>query len=135
MYIYIQCTFNINRLPQDFFDNIDKWREKRQVLIESSNYLMETVEEPVAAEIKEQVLVITRRWQDVLDEYENRIRRETVDRSRRDYRDGVEHMTKWLDNVEGILKEQPECDHQQVKELLQLLDVSIQSIGLCTARL
>ena len=57
-YIYIYFV-------QDTLDDLPKWEKKYQILTESSKFLVEQVKEPVAAEIKEQVLFTTKRWQDV----------------------------------------------------------------------
>ena len=43
---------------QDFFEKLETWEEKLRVLKEASNFLVEVVEEPIAAQIKEQVLFI-----------------------------------------------------------------------------
>ncbi len=60
--VLILCPF------QDLFDNLEKWQDKHTVLNESGNFLIEVVEEPIANEIKQQLLLINRRWKDVSDQ-------------------------------------------------------------------
>ncbi len=47
---------------------MDKWQEKHRVLNESCNFLIEVVQEPIANELKQQLLLINRRWKDVCDQ-------------------------------------------------------------------
>ncbi len=64
-------TLDIEMIPclfQDLFDNLEKWQDKHTVLNESGNFLIEVVEEPIANEIKQQLLLINRRWKDVSDQ-------------------------------------------------------------------
>ena len=53
---------------QDLFDNMDKWEEKHKVLNDSCNFLIEVVREPIANELKQQLLLINRRWKDLSDQ-------------------------------------------------------------------
>ena len=53
---------------QDLFDNMDKWQEKHAILNESCNFLIEVVREPIANELKQQLLLINRRWKDLSDQ-------------------------------------------------------------------
>ena len=74
---------------QDMFDNMDKWAEKNQVMNDSGNFLIEVVTEPVAVEIKEQVLMLNRRWDDVGSEAKRFVAQETAEKGRRDYQNMV----------------------------------------------
>ncbi len=46
---------------------MDKWQEKHRVLNESCNFLIEVVQEPIAVELKQQLLFLNRRWKDLSD--------------------------------------------------------------------
>ena len=43
---------------QEFFQDLDKWEEKCKTLNESGNFLIEVVQEPIAADIKNKVLLV-----------------------------------------------------------------------------
>ena len=47
---------------------MDKWEEKHRVLNDSCNFLIEVVREPIANELKQQLLLINRRWKDLSDQ-------------------------------------------------------------------
>ena len=108
---------------QDFFDNIEKWQEKHSVLNDSGNFLIEMSEEPIAAEIKQQLLLINRRWKDVSEQAKAFMQQETSERSRREYRLGVDQLREWLDRTEGVIASPVDCDLQAVRAHVKLLDV------------
>ena len=46
---------------QQFFSDMAQYEEKQKILNEAGNFLIETTEEPVAAEIKNTLLMLNRR--------------------------------------------------------------------------
>lgn len=134
-YAWLFCSYNTKNLQlilllflQDFFQNLDKWQEKHHILNESGNFLIETVQEPIADEIKQQLLLLNRRWMDVSDQAREFLQSESVERSRREYQSGVENLTEWLDQTEAMLATDLDCDLQEVKQHAKNLDVSFKNV-------
>jgi len=58
-------------LLQQFFEDLKQYEEHHKILNETGNFLIETTEEPIAAEIKQTVLLFNRRFKDLLGQYEH----------------------------------------------------------------
>ena len=125
MYIPIQIitvTF-WSPLFQDFFSDLAKSEEKHKVLVESSNFLVEVVTETVAAEIKEQVLMLNQRWSEVSTQARRVVKEVTVEKCRHGYDTGVAALTQWLNMAERTLLAPVQCTYVELRERVQLLEV------------
>ena len=109
---------------QDFFNDLDNYEEKHKVLVESSNFLVEVVTETVAMEIKEQVLMLTQRWGEVSKVARQFVQEVTVKKCRQGYDARVTGVTQWLDMAEGSLHTPIMCTYTELRDRLQVLEVS-----------
>ena len=110
-------------LFQDFFSDLAKSEEKHKVLLESSNFLVEVVTETVAAEIKEQVLMLNQRWSEVSTQARRVVKEVTVEKCRHGYDAGVAALTQWLDMAERTILAPVQCTYVELRERVQLLEV------------
>ena len=94
------------------------------MLTEASNFLLENVQDPIAAKIKQQMLFITKRYGDVRTQAHAFLQEETVVSSRRAYALNLQNIQVWLQHAEDLLKTPVDCQHAVVKEHVQQLDVS-----------
>ena len=103
---------------------MEKWEEKLRVLKESSNFLVEVVQEPVAVEIKERVLFIDTRWQDINKQIVQFMAKQTAEKGQREYQVGIDNLDQWLIRAENLARSELPCNHAVVREHVQQLDVS-----------
>ena len=91
---------------------------------EAGNFLIEVVHEPIAAEIKEQLLLINRRWKDVSEQAQAFLQHQSIERHQREYRAGLARLLHWLKMTEALTKVELNCNFREVKEHMRALDVS-----------
>ena len=96
----------------------------------SGDFLIEVVTPDVARELKEQLLIVNRRWEDVGEEAKQFVAREGAERGRREYGDIVSRLEAWLSAAETLAgpRNLLPCNHGDVKAHVQQLDVSIADI-------
>ena len=96
------------------------------MLNKAGNFLIEVVTEPVGREIKEQLLMINRRWEDAGTEARHFVQYESVEKTRREYQAIVDATEAWLVAVEQLAgsRDLP-CEHAEVKTHVHQLDVSV----------
>ena len=104
---------------------VQQYEDKHRVLNESGNFLIETVEEPVAAEIKQTLLMLNRRFKDLVEQYTHYKQVEVVGKARKEYNEGLLRLTQWLKGAEDLLAQEVPCKHALLKEYLNELDVSL----------
>lgn len=94
---------------------------------ESGNFLIEVVREPIAADIKQQLLLINRRWKDVSEQARDFIQHESIERALREYRAGLAKINDWLARTEALCAARLTCNLHAVKDHVRALDVSIEA--------
>ena len=109
---------------QEFFTELQQFEEKHKILNESGNFLIETVEEPVAVEIKQTLLTINRRFKDLVDGFQTFKQVEVIGKARKEYGDGILRLSQWLKGAEDLLVREVPCKHALLREYLNELDVS-----------
>lgn len=109
---------------QQFFADLAQFEEKHKILNESGNFLIETTEEPVAAEIKQVLLMVNRRFKDLVDQFQNFKQVEVVGKARKEYGDGLLRLTQWLKEAEELIAREVPCKHSVLRDYLNEIDVS-----------
>ena len=109
---------------QQFFSNLPQQEEKHKILNESGNFLIETVEEPVAAEIKQTLLMVNRRFKELVEQYQTYKQVEVVGKARKEYGVGLNKLSNWLKDAEESLVREVPCRHTELRDYLNELDVS-----------
>ena len=111
---------------QGFFTQLERWEEKKVVMNTAGDFLIELVTPEVARELKEQLLFVNRRWEEVGEEAKRFLAREGAERGRREYGDVVGRLEAWLEAAETLAgpRNLLPCSHADVKTNVQQLDVS-----------
>ena len=113
---------------QQHFSELPEMEEKHKLMNDSANFLIETTKEPIAAEIKQTVLMINRRFKDLVDGFHHFQQVEVIGRARQNYGEGVQRISEWLKSAEELLVQEVPCVHTSLKDHLQDMDVSAQFI-------
>ncbi len=98
------------------------------MLKEASNFLVEVIQENLARDMKEQVLMIDRRFSELQKQITQFLQQEGVERSRQEYREGATRLRQWLERAEQIVTSRLDCTYTELKEYVQQLDVSIKEL-------
>ncbi|CAH1803094.1 unnamed protein product, partial [Owenia fusiformis] len=106
----------------EFFQDIAKWQEKHAILNEAGNFLIEVCEETVAGEIKQQLLLINRRWKDLFDQIRVYQEQEASQMTQDQYEKGVMSIASWLNHTEALHIVDVECAIVPVKQHNQNLE-------------
>ncbi|XP_070576380.1 nesprin-1-like [Ptychodera flava] len=107
---------------KDFFKNLPTWMDKHTVLNDSGNFLIEVCQEEVSFDIKQQLLLLNRRWKDIFEQGKIYMKEEEAERLQREYAAGLKTLTIWLDKSEKILLGPVECTYKGLKDHAQDLD-------------
>jgi len=98
---------------KQFFQDLAKYDVKRKILNDSGNFLIETVEEPIATEIKQTLLMLNGRFKELVKQFRQLKAVEIMSR-----------LTQWLKHSEELMARELPCKHAVLKEYLNSLDVS-----------
>ena len=82
--------------------------ETHKVLNDSSTVLMAIVEEPISTEIKDNMMIMNRHWEDVQSRVDALMKRHSVERAREEYRGVLTALKKWIVDTEQLLNNQCE---------------------------
>ncbi|KAH3846188.1 hypothetical protein DPMN_088486 [Dreissena polymorpha] len=107
---------------QQFFADLAKIKEKHKIVNESGNFLIETTEEPVATEIKTTLLMVNRRFQELVESLQHFKKEEVVGKARKDNNDGLLKLTHWLKGAEELMAREVACKHAVLRDYLNDLE-------------
>ncbi|XP_044734627.1 nesprin-1 [Chrysoperla carnea] len=100
----------------EFFQDISIWKDKYQLLGDTVSFLIATCEEPIALELRTQYGLITNRWEKIFANTKQYMHAGNLIRNRKEFRLGVEKLSKWLRNAESTLASQPFGSTQKIKD-------------------
>ena len=108
---------------QDSFSDLPSWQEKHVVMNEAGNFLIEVVREPIAAEIKQNLLLVNRRWADVSTGAENFMKAFTAEQLRQEYGVGLQRLLEWLERAEVVMEHRAEVNLADARNHAKALEV------------
>ncbi|XP_035824390.1 nesprin-1 [Aplysia californica] len=107
---------------EEYFKDLAQYEEKHKILNESANFLIDVSSDPVAAEIKETLLLLNRRFKDLTEGFQSFRQNEVIGKARAEYETGVATLESWLGETSDILSQQVRCVHAELKAYLLELD-------------
>ncbi|CAL1544282.1 unnamed protein product [Lymnaea stagnalis] len=107
---------------EEFFSNLQQYEEKHKILNESANFLIEGATPPVANEIKQMVLMLNRRFTDVIEGFQSYHQNEVIGKAKTEYEAGVNSLSEWLADSLEMLEHKIPCIHADLKAYLLELD-------------
>lgn len=124
-----------SQLPEDdrmdFFQDISVWKDKHQLLGDTVSFLIATCDDQVSLELKDHYTNLTNRWEKLFPKVKHYMHAGDILRSRRDFRQGLETLSKWLRNAESVLSTRSLSSTEQIKaygEQLQKLQNEVEGI-------
>nr|XP_039255183.1 nesprin-1-like [Styela clava] len=104
---------------KDFFHDLPSWVQTHATMNASGNFLIETCDENVSKDVKQQLLLLNGRWKQVYEVCKGYMREEELARMREEFHIGISGLQKWLDNVESTVTQPTSMEYHLVKENLQ----------------
>lgn len=107
-----------------FFQDVTVWKEKFQLLTDTSNFLVSTCEEPVAMEIKQNMIATTNRWERLFNKSQQYALAGDMLKQKREFQLGLDKLSAWLRNAEELVNSPKLGSYAQIQafgqEILKL---------------
>lgn len=108
----------------EFFQDVTVWKEKFQLLTDTGNFLMSTCEEPVAIEIKQNMIAVTNRWERLFNKSQQYAMAGDMLKQKKEFQLGLDKLSAWLRNAEELLNHPRLGSYEQIQafgqEILKL---------------
>ena len=102
---------------------MEKIHEKHKVLNDSATFLINVVEDPIATEIKDNMLMMNRRWNDVIVQVDNIVKRQSAEKSQQEYAGGLHALKDWTQNTDTVVNSECNCTAKELQEYHNTLQV------------
>lgn len=99
--------------------------EKHRILNESATFLIEHVEDKISADIKSTILLLNRRWDDVMKQVKDVVVKGRTDKARQQYGTGLDDLKVWIATSESTVNNGTQCSAQHIKEHIEAMEVYI----------
>ena len=103
---------------KQFFQDLAKYGVKKRILNDSGNFLIGIVEEPIATEIKQTLLMLNGRYEELVEQFKQ------FKAVEKEYNETMSRLTQWIKHSEELMARKLSCRHTALKEYLNNLDVS-----------
>nr|AAT08489.1 candidate plasticity protein 2b [Rattus norvegicus] len=107
---------------KDFFRNLPHWIQQHTAMNDAGNFLIETCDEIVSRDLKQQLLLLNGRWRELFMEVKQYARADEMDRMKKEYTDGTAALSGFAAEAHRKLSEPLEVSFMNVKLLIQDLE-------------
>jgi len=107
---------------KDFFRNLPHWIQQHTAMNDAGNFLIETCDEMVSRDLKQQLLLLNGRWRELFMEVKQYARADEMDRMKKEYTDCVTVLSDFANEAHKKLSEPLEVSFLNVKLLIQDLE-------------
>uniref|UniRef100_A0A6I8NCW5 Spectrin repeat containing nuclear envelope protein 1 n=1 Tax=Ornithorhynchus anatinus TaxID=9258 RepID=A0A6I8NCW5_ORNAN len=107
---------------KDFFRNLPHWIQQHTAMNDAGNFLIETCDETVSRDLKQQLLLLNGRWRELFMEVKQYARADEVERMKKEYLDHVTTLSIYTAGAIGKLSEFLEISSLNVRIFIQDLE-------------
>ncbi|ERE81323.1 nesprin-1-like protein [Cricetulus griseus] len=107
---------------KDFFRNLPHWIQQHTAMNDAGNFLIETCDEIVSRDLKQQLLLLNGRWRELFMEVKQYARADEVDRMKKEYIDYTTTLSGFATEAHRKLSEPLDVSLINVKLLIQDLE-------------
>uniref|UniRef100_A0A8C6IDR8 Spectrin repeat containing, nuclear envelope 1 n=2 Tax=Mus spicilegus TaxID=10103 RepID=A0A8C6IDR8_MUSSI len=107
---------------KDFFRNLPHWIQQHTAMNDAGNFLIETCDEIVSRDLKQQLLLLNGRWRELFMEVKQYARADEMDRMKKEYIDVTTTLFGFATEAHRKLSEPLEVSFINVKLLIQDLE-------------
>ena len=105
----------------DFFRDLAEWRDKYHLLQDTVAFLVATSDAAVGQDLRDRFDVLSSNWEHLFQLAEKFMHVGDVNRTKRDYQEGLERLDQWLRKAEGTLSTPQKVLPEPIKESLETL--------------
>uniref|UniRef100_A0A8C7CRJ2 Spectrin repeat containing, nuclear envelope 1b n=1 Tax=Oncorhynchus kisutch TaxID=8019 RepID=A0A8C7CRJ2_ONCKI len=81
---------------RDFFRNLPHWIQQHMDMNDAGNFLIETCDETVSRDLKQQLLLLNGRWRELFVKVKHYARADEVDKLKQDYQDSIATLKTFM---------------------------------------
>ncbi|KAM6272871.1 nesprin-1 isoform 2-T2 [Spheniscus humboldti] len=107
---------------KDFFRHLPHWIQQHTAMNDAGNFLIETCDETISRDLKQQLLLLNGRWRELFMQVKQYARADELDKMRKEYLDGVAHLTAFIDGSNRKFSVPVEVSFLDVKMFVQDLE-------------
>ncbi|XP_010119459.1 PREDICTED: nesprin-1-like, partial [Chlamydotis macqueenii] len=107
---------------KDFFRHLPHWIQQHTAMNDAGNFLIETCDETISRDLKQQLLLLNGRWRELFMQVKQYARADELDKMRKEYLDGVAHLTAFIDESNRKFSVPVEVSFLDVKMFVQDLE-------------
>ncbi|XP_034001994.1 nesprin-1-like [Trematomus bernacchii] len=104
---------------RDFFRNLSHWMQQHTDMNDAGNFLIETCDESVSRDLKQQLLLLNGRWRELFVKVKHYARADEVDKLRQDYQDGINTLKIFMDNTNQKMMANVQVSFLNVRAFVQ----------------
>ncbi|RXG70198.1 Nesprin-2, partial [Armadillidium vulgare] len=129
---WLQRAFLMSQMSEeekiDFFQDLSDWKEKHSQMNETGNFLSATCRPEVTQEIREKLILINSKWEQLFQYVEQYLHRGQIIRTQNDYKEGQQRLEKWIAKAQEILHVTCICTVNSIKSYAEQLKKLSQDI-------
>ncbi|XP_013912844.1 PREDICTED: nesprin-1-like [Thamnophis sirtalis] len=107
---------------KDFFRHLPQWIQQHTAMNDAGNFLIETCDETVSRDLKQQLLLLNGRWRELFMQVKQYARADELDRIKKEYLDGVAALSAFIDDVKRKIHTHLEVSFLNVKLFVQEME-------------
>uniref|UniRef100_A0A8C4V5X1 Spectrin repeat containing nuclear envelope protein 1 n=1 Tax=Falco tinnunculus TaxID=100819 RepID=A0A8C4V5X1_FALTI len=107
---------------KDFFRHLPHWIQQHTAMNDAGNFLIETCDETISRDLKQQLLLLNGRWRELFMQVKQYARADELDKMKKEYLDGVAHLTAFIDGSNRKFSVPVEVSFLDVKMFVQDLE-------------
>uniref|UniRef100_H3A1G7 Calponin-homology (CH) domain-containing protein n=1 Tax=Latimeria chalumnae TaxID=7897 RepID=H3A1G7_LATCH len=104
---------------KEFFRNLPQWIQQHTTMNDAGNFLIETCDETVSRDLKQQLLLLNGRWRELFMKVKHYARANEVDRMKKEYLDGFAALKTFVETANEKLTSPLEVSFLNVKTFVQ----------------
>uniref|UniRef100_A0A3B3ZCG1 Calponin-homology (CH) domain-containing protein n=1 Tax=Periophthalmus magnuspinnatus TaxID=409849 RepID=A0A3B3ZCG1_9GOBI len=110
-------------VKRDFFRNLSHWIQQHMDMNDAGNFLIETCDETVSRDLKQQLLLLNGRWRELFVKVKHYARADEVDKLRQDYHDGINTLKMFMDATDEKMTAPIQVSFLNVRAFTQDVEV------------
>uniref|UniRef100_A0A3B1IR95 Calponin-homology (CH) domain-containing protein n=1 Tax=Astyanax mexicanus TaxID=7994 RepID=A0A3B1IR95_ASTMX len=104
---------------REFFRNLPHWIQQHMDMNDAGNFLIETCDETVSRDLKQQLLLLNGRWRELFVKVKHYARADEVDKLRKDYEDGILALKIFMDTSNERMNTPVQVSFLNIRTFLQ----------------
>ncbi|GCB70374.1 hypothetical protein scyTo_0001262, partial [Scyliorhinus torazame] len=119
---------------KDFFRHLPHWIQQHSVMNDAGNFLIETCDELVSRDLKQQLLLLNGRWRELFVKVKHYARADEVDKLKKEYLDGVSALKSFVETANEKQNAPVDVSFLNVKTCVQDIEVIKQKVPIMEAQ-